>query len=86
VGAVCASLLWRPRGVKDKTADTAAFRLAWRHHWTRNPHHWQYWLPPVVSEVTPLRAMSESYTREMVADWYGAGMAQGKPDVRGWYT
>jgi len=21
----------------------------------------------------------------MVADWYGAGMAQGKPDIEGWY-
>ena len=23
--------------------------------------------------------------KEMLADWRGAGRAQGKPDVRGWY-
>jgi hypothetical protein len=24
-------------------AEPAAFDRAWEHHWTRNPHHWQYW-------------------------------------------
>lgn len=67
-------------------ADPAEFHMAWKHHWTHNPHHWEYWLPEPVCDtlVAPL-PMPERYVREMVADWYGAGMAQGKPDIRGWY-
>lgn len=30
--------------------------------------------------------MPERYRREMLADWIGAGMAQGTPDTLGWYT
>ena len=71
----------------DKDADPVEFHMAWRHHWTRNPHHWEYWLPEPVCEPQqgPL-PIPERYAREMVADWYGAGMAQGKPDVAGWYA
>lgn len=29
--------------------------------------------------------MDDLYVLEMVADWYGAGMALGKPDIFGWY-
>lgn len=120
--------------------DTPEYTRAWKHHWSRNPHHWEYWIhtidldcpdtnlwiddyvtgvgdgapfagyvvrvrkargsPPshyrirtendefwagdfeLLKRVSP---MPERYVREMVADWYGAGMAQGKPDIRGWY-
>jgi hypothetical protein len=30
--------------------------------------------------------MPERYRREMLADWIGAGMAQGTPDALGWYA
>jgi hypothetical protein len=30
--------------------------------------------------------MPERYRREMLADWIGAGMAQGTPDTLGWYA
>jgi hypothetical protein len=71
----------------EKDADPAEFHMAWRHHWTRNPHHWEYWLPEPICESKhgPL-PMPETYVREMVADWYGAGMAQGKPNVAAWYN
>jgi hypothetical protein len=64
-------------------AEPAAFEPAWEHHWTCNPHHWQYWTrgrpgAPVF--------MPDTYAREMVADWIGAGRAQGKPDTAAWYT
>lgn len=29
--------------------------------------------------------MPETYVREMVADWIGAGRANGQNDVHGWY-
>jgi hypothetical protein len=67
----------------DKDADPQEWKDAWEHHWMRNPHHWEYW--SAGGDGTWLMAMPESYAREMVADWYGAGMAQGKPDVEGWY-
>lgn len=65
----------------------AAFDAAWNHHQKRNKHHWQYWL--LVNDdndggYIPL-PMPDAYMREMVADWVGAGKAQGKPDTAAWY-
>jgi hypothetical protein len=68
----------------EKDADPTEFHMAWYHHWTRNPHHWEYWLAAAYEPATPLE-MPEAYVREMVADWYGAGMAQGKPEIEAWY-
>lgn len=65
----------------ESVADTPAYKRAWRHHWSANPHHWQFWI--IDDQPAP---MPERYVREMVADWYGAGMAQGKPDIAGWYA
>ena len=67
----------------EKDADPAEFHRAWEHHWQRNPHHWEYWCG---GDGGWLQAMPDTYAREMVADWYGAGMAQGKPDVASWYA
>jgi hypothetical protein len=73
--------------VEDKQADPQEFRDAWLHHWTRNPHHWEYWLSPAADDGSRVaQPMPTTYVREMVADWYGAGMAQGKPDIYGWYA
>lgn len=33
-----------------------------------------------------VREMPMRYRREMLADWIGAGMAQGTPDTLGWYA
>lgn len=64
-----------------------AFDIAWNHHQKRNPHHWQYWLLTRDTDEPQLIAlpMPERYVREMVADWIGAGAAQGKPDNWHWY-
>jgi hypothetical protein len=71
----------------DKGADPTEFHMAWRHHWTRTPHHWEYWLPePMCAPNQGPLPMPERYCREMVADWIGAGRAQGKPDVAAWYA
>jgi hypothetical protein len=71
----------------------AAFDAAWEHHWRRNPHHPQYWVrgeedygyAPWGSEAERVQEMPLTYVQEMVADWIGAGRAQGKPDIMGWY-
>lgn len=77
------------RSVRDATGNydpnrqSEAFQRAWEHHWTHNPHHWQYWCG---GDGSMLSAMPETYIREMIADWYGAGMAiSGKREMLKWY-
>lgn len=68
-------------GYMHKSGDDLDFDAAWEHHWRNNPHHWQYWLDNGIPAEMP-----EVFIREMVADWRGAGLTQGKPDLREWYT
>ncbi len=63
-----------------------AFDRAWLHHQHWNKHHWQHFL--LKEDAGGIRAlpMPDSLTREMVADWMGAGRAiTGKWDVLSWY-
>lgn len=64
-----------------------AFRTAWNSHQKHNPHHWQYWV--LINDedgMNPLE-IPDTYVREMLADWEGAGKAiTGKSDPAGWYT
>ncbi len=80
----------------EKDTDPQEWKEAWAHHWTHNPHHWEYFAyghavdidsqQHVTAMIYPNPVpMPETYVREMVADWYGAGMAQGKPDIEAWY-
>lgn len=68
-------------GYLHKTGEDTAFDQAWEHHWRNNPHHWQYWSN---DRETPDK-MPMRYLTEMVADWIGAGLTQGKPDIQGWW-
>lgn len=69
-------------GAIDHSADAQEWCDAWRHHWTHNPHHWEFW----VNDGTPL-LMPDRYVREMVADWCGAGRAYtGRWEVAAWYA
>jgi hypothetical protein len=72
------------QGYMHERGKDMTFDKAWEHHWLHNPHHWQYW--SAGGDGTWLQAMPETYAREMVADWIGAGMAQGKPDCEAWYA
>lgn len=74
-------------GYLHRIGDDMAFDRAWDHHWQNNPHHWQHWVKddPAHNYHFPPEEMPETYVREMVADWKGAGLAQGKPDLKGWY-
>lgn len=63
--------------IKDDTKEK--FDKAWLYHQKRNPHHWQFFIlvhddggPDTIME------MPEKYRKEMLADWVGAGKAQGK--------
>lgn len=77
---------YKPTNTGDRPFD-----YAWLHHANRNPHHWQYWAMPASAEDPSegpviIMEMPDACIREMVADWRGAGKAQGHPDVAGWYA
>jgi hypothetical protein len=64
----------------------ADFDRAWLHHQHRNPHHWQYWILQNDEEGQNVLAMPWWFIYEMVADWRGAGRAQGHgDDLIPWY-
>jgi len=71
----------------EKQRRKDAFRKAWLLHQNRAPHHWNFWVlvndwdDPQVSGIE----MPYKYILEMIADWRGAGKAQGNNDTRGWY-
>lgn len=71
-----------------KPTDTgdAAFDFAWLLHQKRNKHHWQWWVLPEDSGGVKVLPMQEVYRREMLADWIGAGRAQGTPATWKWYA
>lgn len=62
------------------------FDYAWCLHQKRNKHHWQFYLVPQDDGGTKVLEMPECYRLEMLADWIGAGLAQGKPDTMAWYV
>jgi len=70
-------------GRYDKTVD---FNMAWLKHQHRNKHHWQYWLLRMDSGLEIPMKIPQTYVREMVADWMGAGRAiTGEWEVAEWY-
>jgi hypothetical protein len=72
-------------GVLDKAADSEEFRQAWAHHWQNNPHHPELWAGGEHGDPYKRAPMPARFLAEMVADWYGAAMAQGKEDCWAWY-
>lgn len=62
-----------------------SFDRAWSLHQHRNDHHWQHWVLIQDDEPPKLLEMPEPAIREMVADWVGAGRAQGTPNTLRWY-
>lgn len=53
-------------------------------HKHRNRHHWEHHVIPGPEAPRALE-MSETDRRECLADWRGAGRAQGRPDTLLWY-
>lgn len=53
------------------------FDKAWNHHQKSNKHHWQYWAMIKDDQSIKCLDMPDKYLREMIADWRGAGKAQG---------
>lgn len=66
--------------------DDAAFNVAWNHHQKHNDHHWQHWVLLYDDGGILTLPMPDSCRREMLADWRGAGRAQGRPNTWEWYA
>ena len=66
--------------------ENSAFYINWLIHQKRNRHHWQWWIFLHGNDDNPtVLPMADQYIKEMVADWRGAGKAQGEPDTVVWY-
>ncbi len=62
------------------------FDLAWLKHIHRNRHHWQWWVLREDDGDIKVLPMPDRYRKEMLADWRGAGKAQGYEDnTKTWY-
>ncbi|KKM71391.1 hypothetical protein LCGC14_1431140 [marine sediment metagenome] len=64
---------------------TPAIKKSMLLHTNRNKHHWQWWVLPYAPDGMTAFPMERKYVLEMVADWRGAGRAQGNPDTAAWY-
>jgi len=63
------------------------FDTAWLKHIHRNPHHWQHWILQKDDGENKCLPMPNKYKKEMIADWRGAGKAQGHGNnIIEWYT
>jgi hypothetical protein len=63
-----------------------AFDQAWLRHIHRNPHHWQFWLLQEDEGELKRLPMPLDVLKEMLADWRGAGKAQGFDEIGTWYA
>lgn len=73
---------------KDANPDIKQEMMRWfRNHYSTQPHHWEYWTRDRANPKTSAtKPMTDRYILEMIADWYGAGIAiNGKQDVLEWY-
>ena len=67
-------------GYFHKNDKNTSFNKAWLKHQKRNKHHWQHWILREDTGDTILLPMPLKYMKEMLADWRGAGKAQGYGD------
>ena len=70
---------------KPTNTGDQAFDFAWLLHQKRNKHHWQWWVLPEDEGGLKTLPIEERYLKELLADWIGAGRAQGTPHTRAWY-
>jgi hypothetical protein len=71
-------------GAYVPSLQTNEFKRAWLSH-QRLKHHWQSWV--LIGDGRDLYGLPipEVYLREMIADWIGAGRANGKVEPKAWY-
>lgn len=71
---------------KPATSGDLKFDLSWLSHIHKNKHHHQYWVLTETYGSIKVFEMPMKYRKEMLADWKGAGKAQGKGNnTQEWY-
>ena len=55
---------------KEKEGNKENFDMAWKHHYTNNMHHWNYW----VNEKGEAKEMDDFSIIEMICDWMAMGV------------
>lgn len=71
---------------KKRYREGREFNEAWLSHIHSNKHHWQHWLLHNDDGTVKALPMPDSYVREMVGDWVGAGLAiTGRIEVWQWW-
>lgn len=65
---------------KPETSPTLLpFQIASRIHFSRNPHHWQYWCAwSIELGYCKPDPIPDKYRREMIADWEGTGWTKAR--------
>jgi hypothetical protein len=75
----------REATISPMSLEVSPYYPAWLIHQQRNRHHWQGWILHQENSNMTVIPMPDQYIKEMVADWRGAGKAQGQPDTMAWY-
>ena len=57
---------------KEKEESKEEFELAWKHHYTVNPHHPEYWIKDGTPQPMPMK-----YIIEMACDWIAMCVTKG---------
>lgn len=66
--------------MNDENSDVD-YDNAWKHHYTTNPHHWQYWVKyDSEKERNGIRFIRECYLVEMICDWIAMSKYETKKD------
>lgn len=71
--------------IHELDPDEVEFNIAMNKHHNRGDHHWEHWLLRNKDGSTLALPMPEICAKEMIADWRGAGLAQGRPKTWEWY-
>ena len=64
---------------EEKEENLAAYEAAWKHHYTNNLHHWDWWY-----ETGKMDEMKIPYVVEMICDWEAMGYKFGNTSLQ-WY-
>jgi len=70
---------------KPHNTGNPAFDVEVWKHCRDHKHHWQYWVKPMDYSGCIALDMPVKYRKEMLADWIGAGKAQGMPNTKKWW-
>lgn len=61
----------------EKNSSKEAFEEAWKHHYSVNPHHWNYWMTNAEGNPGNVLEMDKIYLIEMICDWMAMALVKG---------